>query len=195
MVSERLKQLAVPNANLAVPDSGPDGHRHHTHEVNGGLSRGCCSSRPGNRVRLPGKDLAVRPHLNRSQGLMSWRKQRQNLNPRSLSCLAQCFHCAELLPNSLGKARTVILKKTGYTEIFSCGLAQTSFPQLSRSVISLRGALAKFPGEGQDRDLKEDRLHRDLQLRSGTILVPSVVSLSVFIARSSCQIPWGRPGP
>merc|ERR1719284_829161 len=45
---------------------------------------------------------------------------------------------------ALAKARTVISEKTGGAESFSYGLTQTSFLQLSRSVLSLRGGLAKF---------------------------------------------------
>ena len=52
---------------------------------------------------------------------------------------------------ALAKARTVISEKTGGAESFSYGLTQTSFLQLSRSVLSLRGGLAKFDRVGAAR--------------------------------------------
>ena len=52
---------------------------------------------------------------------------------------------------ALAKARTLISEKTGGAESFSYGLTQTSFLHLSRSVLSLRGGLAKFDRVGAAR--------------------------------------------
>merc|ERR1712136_434777 len=54
---------------------------------------------------------------------------------------------------ALAKAQTVISEKTGGAESFSYGLTQTSFLQLSRSVLSLRGGLAKFEAVRKIREL------------------------------------------
>ena len=51
------------------------------------------------------------------------------------------------------KARAVISQKTGGAESFSYGLTQTSFLQLSRSVPSSRGGLAKFGAVRKIREL------------------------------------------
>ena len=53
----------------------------------------------------------------------------------------------------LAKAQTVISEKTGGAETFSYGLTQTSFLQLSRSVLSSRGGLAKFGAVRKIREL------------------------------------------
>ena len=88
----------------------------------------------------------------------------------------------QVLPNSAEKARTVISEKIGSSEIFNSGLAQSSFLQLSRSLLSWRGSLAKFPREDLNRDLREDILHSDLQLRSFSCLAPPVLSLCGALA-------------
>ena len=54
---------------------------------------------------------------------------------------------------ALAKAQTVISEKTGGAESFSYGLIQTSFLQLSRSVLSPRGGLAKFEAVRKTREL------------------------------------------
>ena len=54
---------------------------------------------------------------------------------------------------ALAKAQTVISEKTGGAESFSYGLTQTSFLQLSRSVLSPRGGLAKFEAVRKTREL------------------------------------------
>ena len=54
---------------------------------------------------------------------------------------------------ALAKAQTVISEKTGGAETFSYGLTQTSFLQLSRSVLSSRGGLAKFGAVRKIREL------------------------------------------
>jgi len=54
---------------------------------------------------------------------------------------------------ALAKARAVISEKTGGAESFSYGLTQTSFLQLSRSVLSSRGGLAKFEAVRKIREL------------------------------------------
>ena len=54
---------------------------------------------------------------------------------------------------ALAKAQTVISEKTGGAESFSYGLTQTSFLQLSRSVLSPRGGLAKFEAVGKTKEL------------------------------------------
>ena len=51
------------------------------------------------------------------------------------------------------KARAVISQKTGGAESFSYGLTQTSFLQLSRSVPSSRGGMAKFGAVRKIREL------------------------------------------
>ena len=53
----------------------------------------------------------------------------------------------------LAKAQTVISEKTGGAEAFSYGLTQTSFLQLSRSVLSSRGDPAKFGAVRKTREL------------------------------------------
>ena len=54
---------------------------------------------------------------------------------------------------ALAKAQTVISEKTGGAESFSYGLTQTSFLQLSRSVLSPRGGLAKFEAVRKTKEL------------------------------------------
>ena len=54
--------------------------------------------------------------------------------------------------DAYAKARAVISQKTGGAESFSYGLTQTSFLQLSRSMLSSRGGLTKF---GAVRKIKE----------------------------------------
>ena len=54
---------------------------------------------------------------------------------------------------ALPKAQTVISEKTGGAESFSYGLTQTSFLQLSRSVLSPSGGLAKFGAVRKIREL------------------------------------------
>ena len=55
--------------------------------------------------------------------------------------------------DAYAKARAVISQKTGGAELFSYGLTQTSFPQLSRSMMSSRGGLAKFGAVRKIREL------------------------------------------
>jgi len=63
---------------------------------------------------------------------------------------------------ALAKARAVISEKTGGAESFSYGLTQTSFLQLSRSVLSLRGGLAKFEAVRKIRELAKSEHSLDL---------------------------------
>ena len=74
----------------------------------------------------------------------------QDCQSKAAECEAAVKSRSEEL-EALAKARTVISEKTGGAESFSYGLAQTSFLQLSRSVLSLRGGLAKFDRVGAAR--------------------------------------------
>ena len=74
----------------------------------------------------------------------------QDCQSKAAECEAAVKSRSEEL-EALAKARTVISEKTGGAESFSYGLTQTSFLQLSRSVLSLRGGLAKFDRVGAAR--------------------------------------------
>ena len=58
---------------------------------------------------------------------------------------------------ALAKARTVLSEKTGSDESFIYGLTQISFFQLSGSVLSFRGGLAKFEAFQEDLRKCEER--------------------------------------
>ena len=74
----------------------------------------------------------------------------QDCQSKAAECEAAVKSRSEEL-EALAKARIVISEKTGGAESFSYRLSQTSFLQLSRSVLSLRGGLAKFDRVGAAR--------------------------------------------
>ena len=56
--------------------------------------------------------------------------------------------------DACAKARAVISQKTGGAESFSFGLTQTSFLQLSRSMLTSCGGLTKFGAVREDQNLR-----------------------------------------
>ena len=80
--------------------------------------------------------------------------------------------------DAYAKARAVISQKTSGAEFFSYGPTQTSFPQLSRSMLSSRRGLAKFGAVRETRELAKSE--HSLELAQLASRVASAMHAETF---------------